>query len=668
MVRARAGQHRAHASRLALPRGRVGRALPARHRLAATAPRLSRCTAAQGDRRKLQTEMDRTLKKVTEGVLAFDGIWNKVHDTEHANQKEKFEADLKKEIKKLQRYRDQIKTWAASSDVKDKKALVDARKVIEREMERFKVCEKETKTKAFSKEGLGQQPRTDPRERARGDARDWLNRAVDELQVQQDSFEAEIELLSAQKKGKTKPARLTHLEDSVARHREHVAKLETVLRLLDNEAIQPEDLEAAGTRDLVDDYVERNQEAFDEFVSVDEMYDSLNLEALSAALLAGAQAKRGGRDSDDSDDDSDSKDSTDEPEADTPAASPQPGAREAAEAARPAAAPPSPAPRATPPPQPKPTPQPATQPPPAPQPQPAAAAAARAPPPAPQPAPASALPPPRVPPPLPQPAIAAVLRFVPPPVAKTLPQPQPGWSGSGDGSGGAAAAQQPGAAQPRAVPQPQAAPPTAAAVAAPGGVAGAGGTADKNAFMARLQRVGGPAPPAPLPQPQLQPLSAPLGFGGGGVKPAALPFADAAMAAARGPPPRSGGSASVSAGGATSADAFTDYDPQLTAARGPRLAAAWGGGSGDVVPASVSHACSTFLTSHPPPPRSRRLRTACCRCCPTRAPRSTRSPARGCWRLGSGPCRSPRTRLWCAAAEAARPCPCPRRFPPPFRL
>jgi len=39
-------------------------------------------------------------------------------------------------------------------------ALMDARKQIEREMERFKVCEKETKTKAFSKEGLGQQPKT----------------------------------------------------------------------------------------------------------------------------------------------------------------------------------------------------------------------------------------------------------------------------------------------------------------------------------------------------------------------------------------------------------------------------------------------------------------------------------------------------------------------------
>lgn len=46
-----------------------------------------------------------------------------VYDTENANQKEKFEADLKKEIKKLQRYRDQIKTWIQSSEIKDKKVL-----------------------------------------------------------------------------------------------------------------------------------------------------------------------------------------------------------------------------------------------------------------------------------------------------------------------------------------------------------------------------------------------------------------------------------------------------------------------------------------------------------------------------------------------------------------
>jgi CCR4-NOT transcription complex subunit 3 len=111
-----------------------------------------------GASRKLQGEIDRVLKKVQEGVDVFDSIWNKVrptdprhslsapaeffcladfgefyltaffggqvYDTENANQKEKFEADLKKEIKKLQRYRDQIKTWIQSSEIKDKKVRV----------------------------------------------------------------------------------------------------------------------------------------------------------------------------------------------------------------------------------------------------------------------------------------------------------------------------------------------------------------------------------------------------------------------------------------------------------------------------------------------------------------------------------------------------------------
>ncbi|XP_014491279.1 general negative regulator of transcription subunit 3-like isoform X1 [Vigna radiata var. radiata] len=235
-----------------------------------------------GASRKLQGEIDRVLKKVQEGVEVFDSIWNKVYDTDNANQKEKFEADLKKEIKKLQRYRDQIKTWIQSSEIKDKKvsasyeqALVDARKLIEREMERFKICEKETKTKAFSKEGLGQQPKTDPKEKAKSETRDWLNNVVGELESQIDNFEAELEGLSV-KKGKSRPPRLTHLETSITRHKAHIKKCEFILRLLDNDELSPEQVN--DVKDFLDDYVERNQEDFDEFNDVDELYSSLPLD------------------------------------------------------------------------------------------------------------------------------------------------------------------------------------------------------------------------------------------------------------------------------------------------------------------------------------------------------------------------------------------------------
>ena len=37
--------------------------------------------------------------------------------------------ELKKEIKKLQRQRDQLKTWVAVSEVKNKQPLLDARRV-----------------------------------------------------------------------------------------------------------------------------------------------------------------------------------------------------------------------------------------------------------------------------------------------------------------------------------------------------------------------------------------------------------------------------------------------------------------------------------------------------------------------------------------------------------
>ena len=54
-----------------------------------------------------------------------------MHVTTNANLKEKYEGDLKKEIKKLQRYRDQVKTWAASSEIKNKEPLLEQRRKIE---------------------------------------------------------------------------------------------------------------------------------------------------------------------------------------------------------------------------------------------------------------------------------------------------------------------------------------------------------------------------------------------------------------------------------------------------------------------------------------------------------------------------------------------------------
>ena len=68
---------------------------------------------------------------MAEGVEKFEETWQKVHNASNTNQKEKYEEDLKKEIKKLQRLRDQIKTWIASGEIKDKSILMEKRKLIE---------------------------------------------------------------------------------------------------------------------------------------------------------------------------------------------------------------------------------------------------------------------------------------------------------------------------------------------------------------------------------------------------------------------------------------------------------------------------------------------------------------------------------------------------------
>ncbi|KAG8468843.1 hypothetical protein KFE25_007361 [Diacronema lutheri] len=231
-----------------------------------------------GTTRKLQSEIDRTLKKVQEGVELFDEIWNKVYSATNANQKEKYEGDLKKEIKKLQRYRDDIKTWIAKSDIKDKRPLMDARKAIESEMERFKVCEKEFKTKAFSKEGLGQARKEDPKEVERNKTRKWLAAALSTLVDQIDALEAEIEVIAANKGkksakgGKTE----TELESWVEKHRLHERRMEQILRMIDNETLAPEQVNAI--QEQLEYYLESNQEP--DFNEDEGLYDELGLDDL----------------------------------------------------------------------------------------------------------------------------------------------------------------------------------------------------------------------------------------------------------------------------------------------------------------------------------------------------------------------------------------------------
>ncbi|KAF9113290.1 proteinral negative regulator of transcription subunit 5 [Mortierella sp. AM989] len=249
--------------------------------------------------RKLQTEIDKVLKKVAEGVETFEETLEKIETTTNANQKEKYESDLKKEIKKLQRQRDQIKTWISSSDIKDKRALMDNRKLIEQQMERFKAIEKEMKTKAYSREGLIMSGRMDPKEKEKAETCSWVTDKVEALNIQIEGLEAEVETLQAgAKKGKNNiKERILELEEKIERHKWHQGRLELIMRLLENGQIETDQI--VSIQEDVNYYVDQNTDP--DFAEDEEIYADLILEDDEYYFTVGAEDSHGnGKDDDNS--------------------------------------------------------------------------------------------------------------------------------------------------------------------------------------------------------------------------------------------------------------------------------------------------------------------------------------------------------------------------------
>ncbi|EPS41391.1 hypothetical protein H072_4726 [Dactylellina haptotyla CBS 200.50] len=228
--------------------------------------------------RKLQQEVDRCFKRVAEGITAFEGTYDKLQQTGNPSQKEKLEDVLKREIKKLQRHRDQIKSWAASNEIKDKKPLLEQRKLIETQMEKFKAVEKEMKTKAYSKEGLSAAAKLDPKEKEKVEICGFLSNMVEELERQIETFEAEMETIQLTlKKGRkdhAKAERLSSVERAVERHKWHQGKLELILRLVENGGLEVEQI--SDIKDDIKYYVECNGDQ--DFTEDESLYDNLNLD------------------------------------------------------------------------------------------------------------------------------------------------------------------------------------------------------------------------------------------------------------------------------------------------------------------------------------------------------------------------------------------------------
>ncbi|CAK9436156.1 uncharacterized protein LODBEIA_P07140 [Lodderomyces beijingensis] len=233
--------------------------------------------------RKLQHEYERLNKKISEGLAAFEEIKDKIHQTQIASQKEKFENDLKKELKKLQRCRDQLKLWLADSSVKlDKNNLQENRTKIEQAMDDFKELERNSKIKQFSNEGLEMQQKKAQLSSKFGDpekvqeACDYISGIIQQLNDQNDELDREMESLSQQSKKKGSHSVSSSIEEvkyKIDRNNTHIERLESVVEDLESDKLDPAKID--NIKDDLDYYVEMNQD--EDYVEYDEFYDQLEV-------------------------------------------------------------------------------------------------------------------------------------------------------------------------------------------------------------------------------------------------------------------------------------------------------------------------------------------------------------------------------------------------------
>lgn len=232
--------------------------------------------------RKVQGEIDKLLKKVAEQFEVYEDVYEKFENAPSQPQKERFETDLKKEIKKLQRLREQIKSLVANSEVKDKRILEETRREIEIKMEDFKVCERETKTKAYSKEGLASN-KNDPLDTPLARTEAWIKQAILEIgeQIETSEFDLKAEgtVSAGRKKRKAKQAadedpRVVRLE----RLKVYSFRLEQLLRMLVNEDMEPEEVDEI--EDDIKTFVTDN--GLEDFEEITDLFDVFDLPEATA--------------------------------------------------------------------------------------------------------------------------------------------------------------------------------------------------------------------------------------------------------------------------------------------------------------------------------------------------------------------------------------------------
>lgn len=152
-------------------------------------------------------------------------------------------------------------------------------------MEAFKQVEKEMKTKAFSKEGLSQSTKQDPKEREREELCDFLNDKLEEInQLLTEELEAEASALQAgmkkKQKDNAKAERLAEIEAISDRYKWHESRLQLLLRALQNGNVENQSVQDIKAE--IEEVVKDGREPEFDGDAYEGIYDDLNLDSEEA--------------------------------------------------------------------------------------------------------------------------------------------------------------------------------------------------------------------------------------------------------------------------------------------------------------------------------------------------------------------------------------------------
>ncbi|KAI5960643.1 NOT3 [Candida pseudojiufengensis] len=259
---------------------------------------------------------DIIFKRIQEGLQDFnyhyeryESLTNTEDDSDNQREKEKLANDLKKEIKKLQKYREQIKHWLSNDAVNTlgpvgtsySTKLTENKSSIEVAMETYKFVEKQTKLKTFSNQSImmtfidslnGDDDDDESDEDESSDEENeneyedlsqetvdsiiFFKDAISQLRDQTDKYVHEYEKLATKKLRKnnlsTIEAKKEKISSTIANNKFHKKKLRKLIKTLKNGMITEFNLIFALKGDL-EQYLSTNGDY--DFTKDTDLYDDI---------------------------------------------------------------------------------------------------------------------------------------------------------------------------------------------------------------------------------------------------------------------------------------------------------------------------------------------------------------------------------------------------------